>query len=106
MAWLAERTLQQGFLSANSQNVANTAWVFATLGVQNEALIAGLTERTLQEGFLSTFNPHNVANTAWAFAKLEIHNEALMAGLADRMLQESFLCQWMCTMPCSTPDLS
>ena len=48
----------------HTQNVANTAWAFATLGILNDALIAGLAERTLQEGFLSTFNPQNVANTA------------------------------------------
>ena len=36
------------------------AWAFATLGVQNGALIAGLTERKPQESLLCTFDPHNV----------------------------------------------
>ena len=43
MARLAERTLQQGFLPAfNPQDDANTARALATLGIQNEALMAGL----------------------------------------------------------------
>ena len=52
MAGPAERTLQQGFLSTfNPQHAANTARAFATLGIPNEALIAGLTDWTLEEGF-------------------------------------------------------
>ena len=64
MAGLAERTLQEGFLSTyNPQNVTITAWAVATLEIQNEALMAGLAERTLQEGFLATFIPRDGANT-------------------------------------------
>ena len=71
MAGLADRTLQGCFLPTfNLQDVADTAWAVAKLGIQNGASIAGLAERTLQEGFLSTFNPQEVASTAWAFATL------------------------------------
>ena len=54
MAGLAERTLQEGPLSGfKPQDVANTAWAFAILAIQNEALVAGPAERTLQQGFPS-----------------------------------------------------
>ena len=53
---LAERTLQEGFLSSfKPQEVANT--VFAKLGIQNKALMSGPAQRTPRKGFPSSFKP-------------------------------------------------
>ena len=52
-----------GFLSSfDAQDISNTAWAFATLGIQTEALMAALAEWTLQQDFLSTnFDHHHSA---------------------------------------------
>ena len=50
----------------NSQNLANTAWAFATVGHKDERLfstLAAAAERRMRD-----FNSQNLANTAWAFA--------------------------------------
>ena len=53
----------------NPQDVANTAWAFATVNYRDEKLFAALAraaERRLRE-----FKAQNVANTAWAFATVQ-----------------------------------
>ena len=59
---VAERHLSE----FNPQNVANTAWAFATVNYRDDKLFAALA--VAAERRLSEFNPQNVANTAWAFA--------------------------------------
>ena len=48
------------------QDLANTAWAFATSGQRDEALLVALAKAA--RGVLGGFNPQNLANTAWAFA--------------------------------------
>ena len=50
----------------NPQNLANTAWTFATSGRKDEPLFAALA--TAAERRMRDFNPQDLANTAWAFA--------------------------------------
>ena len=62
LAKMAERRLDQ----FNAQDLANTAWAFATVGQQDEQLfkaLARMAERRLDE-----FNAQELANTASAFA--------------------------------------
>ena len=56
--------------NANPQNLANTAWAFATLGQLDSRLFTLLAREP--ECRMSEFNPQNLANTAWAFATLSI----------------------------------
>merc|ERR1712224_998624 len=64
----------------NSQNLANTAWAFATLGHKDEWLFAALAAAA--ERRLRDFNSQELANTAWAFATLDHKDERLLAVLA------------------------
>ena len=60
-------TAAEGRLSEfKPQNVANTAWAFATVNYRDEKLFAALASAA--ERRLNNFHPQNVANTAWAFA--------------------------------------
>ena len=59
LATAAERRLS----NFNPQNVANTAWAFATANYRDEKLFAALAIAAEQR--LSEFNPQEVANTAW-----------------------------------------
>ena len=51
----------------NVQELANTAWAFATAG-RNDALLYA-TLATAAERRMDNFNVQALANTAWAFAK-------------------------------------
>ena len=62
LARAAERRLSD----FNPQDVANSAWAFATVKDRNEKLFAALARAA--ERRLSEFNPQELANTAWAFA--------------------------------------
>ena len=91
-AWARLFTMQEECLSTfYAQNVANTAWAYARLGIKNEALMAALAGRTMRTECLSTPNAQNVANTAWAHATLQIKNKALMAALVGRTMHEECL---------------
>jgi len=50
----------------NMQNLANTAWTFATASQMDTQLFAGLARAA--ERRVSDFNMQNLGNTAWAFA--------------------------------------
>ena len=65
---------------SNPQDVANTAWAFATVSYQDEKLFAALTIAAEQQ--LSEFNVQEVANTAWAFATMNSRDGKLFAALA------------------------
>ena len=54
--------------SINPQELANTAWAFATLGQADAQLFIALEREA--EWRLGSFNPQDLANTAWAFATL------------------------------------
>ena len=65
------------------QGLANTAWAFATLGVQQqEELLRTVARRALVR--LQEFNPQAVASTAWAFATLGAQHEELLGAIAGR----------------------
>ena len=64
----------------NAQNLANTAWAFATAGQLDEALFAALARAA--EPRLGEFNAQELANTVWAFATADQLDEALFAALA------------------------
>ena len=64
LARAAERQLSD----FTPQEVANTAWVFATVNHRDEKLVAALA--MVAEWRLSEFDPQAVANMAWAFATL------------------------------------
>ena len=50
----------------NLQELANTAWAFATVGHKNERLFTALAAAA--ERRIKDFNSQEVVNTAWAFA--------------------------------------
>ena len=50
----------------NAQELANTAWAFATVGQKDELLFNALAR--MAERRLDQFNVQGLANTAWAFA--------------------------------------
>ena len=50
----------------NPQELANTAWAFATLGQVDAELFMTLAREA--EWRMGNFNPQAIANTAWAFA--------------------------------------
>ena len=62
----------------NVQNLANTAWAFATLGQADVQLFMALAREAGRR--VGDFNPQELANTAWAFATLEhVHAQLFMA---------------------------
>ena len=52
----------------NSQDLANTAWAFTTVGHKDKELFAAFTAATEQR--ITDFNSQALANTAFAFAKV------------------------------------
>ena len=66
----------------NPQDVANTAWAFATLGYDAPKLFAEIEQQSswlVKEG-----NPQDVANTAWAFATLGYEAPKLFAEIEHK----------------------
>jgi len=81
--------VQRRLSEFNQQDVANTAWAFATVKYRDEELFAALA--IAADRRLSEFNPQEVANTAWAFATVNYRNEqpfAALATAAERRLSE------------------
>ena len=62
LAKMAERRLDQ----FNAQELANTAWAFATAGQQDEQLFKALAKMAGRR--LDQFNAQEVANMPWALA--------------------------------------
>ena len=50
----------------NPQDLANTAWAFATLQIKDEGLLGAIAAASISK--IADFNPQDLANTAWAFA--------------------------------------
>ena len=59
--------MRRGLLDFNPQDLANTAWAFATAGRAAPALLDAIATEAVRRG-LRDFKPQNLANTAWAFA--------------------------------------
>ena len=68
---MAERRLDQ----FNAQELANTAWAFATVGQQGEQLFKVLAKMAEQR--LDQFKAQDLANMAWAFATVRHQHEQL-----------------------------
>ena len=76
LARAAERRLG----NFNVQNLANTAWAFATAN-QPDAQLFAASARTAERR-LGDFNVQELANTAWAFATANQLDTQLFAALA------------------------
>jgi len=77
LAWLV-RSSSQG----NAQDIANTAWSFATHGVQAPLLFSKI-ERNAEYLILQG-NTQTVANTAWAFATLGVSAPSLFRKIDEK----------------------
>jgi len=65
----------------NSQDIANTAWAYATVGVDAPQLFSAIA--TAAQRRLGEFNPQSIANTSWAFATAGADAPRLFAAIAD-----------------------
>ena len=59
----------------SAQNLANTAWAFATVGQQDEQLFKALARMAEQR--LDKFSVQSLCNTAWSFATVDQQDEQL-----------------------------
>ena len=73
--------MRSGLIGFKPQELANTAWAFATAGVRADALYAAVAEAAVRSGLIG-FNPQDLANTAWAFATVNAYHPALLVGCA------------------------
>jgi hypothetical protein len=64
----------------NSQDLANTAWAFATAGRAAPALLDAIAAEAAPR--VGNFNPQDLANTAWAFATAGHAAPALLDAIA------------------------
>ena len=60
------REAERRLVNFNPQNLANTAWAFATLGHMDVQLLTALAREAARR--LGDFKPQELANTVWAFA--------------------------------------
>ena len=67
MALQVAKMAEQRLDEFNAQELANTAWAFATVGQEDEQLFKALAEMAEQR--LDDFNAQGLTNAAWAFAK-------------------------------------
>ena len=77
---VAEAAVRCGLGSFNPQDLANTAWAFATAGHHAPALLDAITAAAAPR--LRDFNSQGLANMAWAFAKAGHHAPALLDAIA------------------------
>ncbi|KAJ1639504.1 hypothetical protein T492DRAFT_608022 [Pavlovales sp. CCMP2436] len=71
---------EQRIGSFRPQNLANTAWAFATLGMPDPRFFEAIARESEQR--ISTFKPQELANTAWAFATLGMRAPRLFNAIA------------------------
>ena len=69
MMELLERRAEAISGELNSQNVANTLWVYATMGFKPGGQLMGKLGRRA-EAISGEFNSQAIANTLWAFATM------------------------------------
>ena len=80
MALARAAVAEQRMRDFSSQELANTAWAFATVGHQREQLFASLAAAAEQR--MWELKSQAVANTAWAFATVGHQEEQLFTSLA------------------------
>jgi len=78
---VVEATVRVGFGSFKAQDLANTAWAFATAGHAAPALLDAIAAAAVRSG-LRDFKPQELANTAWAFATAGHAAPALLDAIA------------------------
>ena len=66
-----------------SQEVSNTVWAYATMGMKPGERLMGLLERRA-EATAGDFNSQNVANTLWAYATMGRKPGERLMGLLER----------------------
>ena len=66
----------------NAQDIANTAWAFASLGQLDEKLFAAPAREAALR--VSDFKAQGMANAVWAFATLGQLDEKLFAALRGK----------------------
>ena len=89
---LARHIVRSGAIdSFGAQSIANTAWAYASVGLNEVPLLVGLADRTRAGGVLPDFRPQHTANTAWAYARLGHRDPLLMDALTARTLQPGYL---------------
>lgn len=67
------------------QELANTVWSFATLGVLDIPLMAAISAAAIQK--IDSFSPQHITNTAWSFAELFFWIEPLMTAISSEALR-------------------
>ena len=70
----------------NAQQLANTAWAFATASQSDETLFAALSRAAEQR--VSEFNGQSLANIAWAFVTAGQSDAAVFAASARAVEQQ------------------
>jgi hypothetical protein len=81
----------------NPQDLAITAWAYATAGQEAPALFAAVAEAATPR--LGEFDQQELANTAWAFAVADVPSEGLFGGgrfvrrVSAMPLSQNELCQ-------------
>ena len=70
-----------------SQNLANTAWAFATADQNDASLFAALA--TAAEQRMGDFTSQGLANAAWAFARASQGDVSIFAALATAAEQRT-----------------
>ena len=69
----------------NPQDIANTVWGLATIGVNNPELLNALAQQAIER--VRDMNSQDVANIVWSYATLGITNQILMETLAERAIE-------------------
>eukprot|EP00913_Durusdinium_trenchii_P034275 g32072.t1 len=68
------------------QDLANTAWAYATLGLPDSHLMDQILAEVVSK--VNDFTTQNLSNTAWAYAKLGLWNDRLMQTLAHAIVRK------------------
>merc|ERR1719277_894875 len=68
----------------NRQELAMTAWAFATLGIRSQPLFTAISAQSIPR--LSSFGTLEVSNLAWAFSRLAERDTTLMAAISAQAL--------------------
>merc|ERR1719221_952493 len=63
------------------QDLANTAWSFARLGVTDQPLMHSIAAAAIAR--ISDFDPLGLSNLLWAYAKLELQDQPLLAAISS-----------------------
>lgn len=87
---MAEQAVSMHVLQTfTSQNIANTAWAYARVGILNAELMDALAERALVPEVLASFQAQDLANTVWAYTVLGLESPALMEALTIKSQSET-----------------